>query len=536
MKENEHEINCLEIRTNSDKIKIKGDDLHKQNIYAYSIGHVLNDLTATCWFSFLLYYITDIVQLSPSQAGWVMLAGQIADGLATPLVGIFSDKFDTRFGRRTPWYFCGTIMVIVCFTLIWQKCTFCESLPNPKACELIYYILLPSLFNIGWASVQVSHMALLPGITLNKKNRDYMVRLRTAFTFISQLVCLSLSLLIFYYVQDKFLQYSVLTISCVVIGIIASIIFMIYCPETALNKNLTKYYEEMKDALIYKKDEDKNKTNNSISLKSNKMNSSSFMNKTNNLNYDSIEETRTIKSSEMNNEVIDFKYWLKKPIFYQNIIIYMLVRISINVTTSMLPYYIEQVLGFTKTKYGGTPIEISIVYIILTTGCVFNSLYLQKLFETFGSRLHMMFASFLFVTAGCLPLLFLDKKLNYPIYFVSFIFGIGFSLGLSNASSLTNDVVGGKGANGAFVYGAYSFADKLSCGIILFIFVDNVKENQLLISTIVPILPVITTFLCLLMLMINFFKKKEQSNNKKQDLEISKSIIDSSQFSFISVK
>ena len=48
--------------------------------------------------------------------------------------------------------------------------------------------------------------------------------------------------------------------------------------------------------------------------------------------------------------------------------------------------------------------------------------------------------------------------------------GIGFSLALSTASSLINDVVGSKGNYGAFVYGAFSFTDKLSCCIILFFF------------------------------------------------------------------
>ena len=86
------------------KIKIKGDDLKPSNIYAYGIGHVLNDLTATFWFSFLLYYLTDIINLHKNKAGWVMLSGQIFDGIATPLVGIFLDKYNTKIGKRTPWY------------------------------------------------------------------------------------------------------------------------------------------------------------------------------------------------------------------------------------------------------------------------------------------------------------------------------------------------------------------------------------------------------------------------------------------------
>jgi Na+/melibiose symporter-like transporter len=33
----------------------------------------------------------------------VLLAGQIADGIATPLVGYYSDKTNSKWGKRTPW-------------------------------------------------------------------------------------------------------------------------------------------------------------------------------------------------------------------------------------------------------------------------------------------------------------------------------------------------------------------------------------------------------------------------------------------------
>ena len=52
-----------DILMSNQKFIIKGDDLGRNNIYSYGIGHVLNDLTAACWFSFILYYLTDIVSL-----------------------------------------------------------------------------------------------------------------------------------------------------------------------------------------------------------------------------------------------------------------------------------------------------------------------------------------------------------------------------------------------------------------------------------------------------------------------------------------
>ncbi|CAM6114881.1 unnamed protein product [Calypogeia fissa] len=63
--------------------------LPRPAILVYGTGHVLNDLTAACWFTYLLIFLTD-VGLSPKQAGAVMLSGQVADGFATILVGQLS--------------------------------------------------------------------------------------------------------------------------------------------------------------------------------------------------------------------------------------------------------------------------------------------------------------------------------------------------------------------------------------------------------------------------------------------------------------
>jgi Na+/melibiose symporter-like transporter len=79
------------------------------------VGHFNNDLCATAWFTYVLYYVKEVIRLSPSDAGFVMLSGQIADALTTPLVGLLSDKWNTRIGKRAPWYIMGTILVIPTF-------------------------------------------------------------------------------------------------------------------------------------------------------------------------------------------------------------------------------------------------------------------------------------------------------------------------------------------------------------------------------------------------------------------------------------
>ena len=55
---------------------------------AFSVGHVLNDLTASLWFTYLLVFFHFILKFDNTLSGIILLIGQVADGIATPFVGL----------------------------------------------------------------------------------------------------------------------------------------------------------------------------------------------------------------------------------------------------------------------------------------------------------------------------------------------------------------------------------------------------------------------------------------------------------------
>ena len=126
---------------------MKRDPLGKAHIAAYAVGHFSNDLCVSAWFTYVLYYVQDVVKLSPMIAGLVMLSGQIADGIATPLVGLASDSCKTRIGSRAPWYISGTILVVPAFLGIFIYPGFTGTM------EIVYYVTLAAIFNVGFAFV-----------------------------------------------------------------------------------------------------------------------------------------------------------------------------------------------------------------------------------------------------------------------------------------------------------------------------------------------------------------------------------------------
>ena len=59
--------------------EVKFDGLNERNIWAYGVGHFMNDLCAACWFNFLSIYLKNINPISINDPGYaagiVLLSG-----------------------------------------------------------------------------------------------------------------------------------------------------------------------------------------------------------------------------------------------------------------------------------------------------------------------------------------------------------------------------------------------------------------------------------------------------------------------------
>lgn len=138
---------------------------------SYGVGHVLNDLTASMWFTYLLVYLHKVIGFSSINSGVLMLIGQVADAIATPLVGIESDRTagSSFYGRRKIWHLVGVISVIVSFPFIFNLCITCEN--SAHWAQFIYYSPFIVVFQFGWASTQISHLSMIPEIANNESEK-----------------------------------------------------------------------------------------------------------------------------------------------------------------------------------------------------------------------------------------------------------------------------------------------------------------------------------------------------------------------------
>ena len=77
---------------------------------AYGTGHIMNDLCASMWFTYLLLFFHKVLQFGNFYSGIILTSGQIADGLSTVFVGYFSDQGDDM--RLCIRYICHMLHVV----------------------------------------------------------------------------------------------------------------------------------------------------------------------------------------------------------------------------------------------------------------------------------------------------------------------------------------------------------------------------------------------------------------------------------------
>lgn len=135
------------------------DGLSKMQINTYKIGHFQNDLCASMWFIYLTYYLTYVVQLPSNIVALALLSGQITDGVTTPIVGTLSDKLSCPCGKRQGWYIFGSMLVVPTFAGLFID--FPAIAGASETFKNVWYCVLPALFNVGWACVQISNMAIV---------------------------------------------------------------------------------------------------------------------------------------------------------------------------------------------------------------------------------------------------------------------------------------------------------------------------------------------------------------------------------------
>ncbi|KAG2646401.1 major facilitator superfamily domain-containing protein 12-like isoform X2 [Panicum virgatum] len=282
------------------------EPLGRVSILSYGSGHMLNDITSSCWFTYLLVFLTD-VGLSPGDAAAVMLSGQLADGFTT----IFAGELIDRFGHFKLWHAGGSILVAISFSSVFGSCVPCKLMETSSSTlETVGYSTFAAIFNVGWAVAQVAHMSMVNCMTSNPSSRVSLVSCRNAFTMVANLSLYGIALLIFTLLRSVsvLVQYRWIAYVSISLGSCFVVIFLVGTKEPG-----------------------------------------------------SIQH-----STDKNLSRISWAYWFKRVLYYQVALVYTLTRLVTNVSQAFLAFYVINDLEMPQSSKALIPAIIYICSLIVS--------------------------------------------------------------------------------------------------------------------------------------------------------------------------
>ncbi|CAH8536174.1 unnamed protein product [Schistosoma intercalatum] len=195
---------------------------------AYGTGQMLKDLVAGVICIFYIIFYEGCISLSSSQVGALLLCGQIANGLATPLIGYLSDrplgltekpttghqsitcedgsvkkdkrllsrmKRQLRLGQRKSWHLGGCLLMLIAFPLMFGQPEYFVGLPI--VVKLLINGMLIICVQVGWAAVQIPHLSIINDLTDQHDERVLLASLRYFFSGIGDMTTLLVTYLFF---------------------------------------------------------------------------------------------------------------------------------------------------------------------------------------------------------------------------------------------------------------------------------------------------------------------------------------------------
>jgi len=166
-------------------------EVNFRNLLAYGSGDIYGGGSFLLISMFFLFYLTNVVGLSPAVSGIIIGLGSIWDGLSDPMMGYISDNTRTRLGRRRVFFLIGIIPIAVSFILMWLPMRF-----DNTAMTAVYFGFAYILFKTVFTMVMVPYAALNAEMTPDYKIRTRLSGARIIFSQFSALLAATIPALI----------------------------------------------------------------------------------------------------------------------------------------------------------------------------------------------------------------------------------------------------------------------------------------------------------------------------------------------------
>lgn len=141
----------------------------RRNNYAFGLGTIGRDMLYTMVSMFLLFYLTDILQLSTSMIAWVtgiMMVFRVFDAVNDPVMGILVDNTQSKYGKFKPWIAGGAVGASIVAVLLFTD------FGLRGAWYLIVFTILHLLWDVFFTANDIAYWSMLPSLSMDQKQRE----------------------------------------------------------------------------------------------------------------------------------------------------------------------------------------------------------------------------------------------------------------------------------------------------------------------------------------------------------------------------
>lgn len=147
----------------------------------YGLPHLTHAIVVLPLALFIPSYYADELALPMASVGLAIAASRLLDIISDPIVGIMSDRLQTRWGRRKPWLALGTPLLILSAWMVF--------VPG-DAISVAYLFGWTSLLYLAYTFVDLPYKAWGAELSTNYSERSRVTAWREAFGFLGQILFL----------------------------------------------------------------------------------------------------------------------------------------------------------------------------------------------------------------------------------------------------------------------------------------------------------------------------------------------------------
>lgn len=139
------------------------------NQVTFGLGTVGRDMVYTMVSMYLMFYLTDVLQLSDSVLWWVtaiIMAARVFDAFNDPFMGVIVDNTHTKYGKFKPWICIGSVLSSIFTVLLFTD------LGLSGGAFIVVFGIIYILWGITYTMHDISYWSMLPTLSQDQRERE----------------------------------------------------------------------------------------------------------------------------------------------------------------------------------------------------------------------------------------------------------------------------------------------------------------------------------------------------------------------------